>query len=457
MANHCDTIKLEKGMYQEAGRSFTQVLERLDPSEQYKGTGMEGLDAFQRQLKRFDIKVRGAASDPVEKFFRTADSAVLFPEYIARSVRQGMEEGDLLPSITAATTRFEGMDYRSITAQAGGDSKELKAVDEGASIPATTIQVQANLVKLRKRGRMLVASYEAVRYQKLDLFSVTLRQIGSHIAQMLLADAVEVLIHGDGNDNAAAASETKGAGVLTYDELVDFWAAFDPYEMNTLLVSSDVLLKMLKLAEFQNPLTGLNFQGTGKLSTPLGATLLRHPAAHLRAAQKHRHRPGQAVCPGAGAGQRCDGGVRQADRPAAGACGHHHHQRLCQAVPRGLPRADGEGVVTGRIQALVRTLGGGTDQEELLVMLCQAAETELAGRLRPGLTPEDCESAFVPAAAWMVLAWLQAGEAGVASFTAGNLTIHRTGQGAAELTAQAERLMAPYLVDGGFSFQGVAG
>ena len=263
MANHCDTIKLEKGMYQEAGRSFTQVLERLDPSEQYKGTGMEGLDAFQRQLKRFDIKVRGAASDPVEKFFRTADSAVLFPEYIARSVRQGMEEGDLLPSITAAT------------AQAGGDSKELKAVDEGASIPATTIQVQANLVKLRKRGRMLVASYEAVRYQKLDLFSVTLRQIGSHIAQMLLADAVEVLIHGDGNDNAAAASETKGAGVLTYDELVDFWAAFDPYEMNTLLVSSDVLLKMLKLAEFQNPLTGLNFQGTGKLSTPLGATLLR--------------------------------------------------------------------------------------------------------------------------------------------------------------------------------------
>ncbi|MBS6533220.1 MAG: phage major capsid protein [Oscillospiraceae bacterium] len=275
MANHCDTIKLEKGMYQEAGRSFTQVLERLDPSEQYKGTGMEGLDAFQRQLKRFDIKVRGAASDPVEKFFRTADSAVLFPEYIARSVRQGMEEGDLLPSITAATTRFEGMDYRSITAQAGGDSKELKAVDEGASIPATTIQVQANLVKLRKRGRMLVASYEAVRYQKLDLFSVTLRQIGSHIAQMLLADAVDVLIHGDGNDNAAAASETKGAGVLTYDELVDFWAVFDPYEMNTLLVSSDVLLKMLKLAEFQNPLTGLNFQGTGKLATPLGATLLR--------------------------------------------------------------------------------------------------------------------------------------------------------------------------------------
>lgn len=38
------------------------------------------------------------------------------------------------------------------------------------------------------------------------------------------------------------------------------------------------MLKLLKLEEFQNPLTGLNFQGTGKLTTPLGAALLRTSA-----------------------------------------------------------------------------------------------------------------------------------------------------------------------------------
>ena len=275
MAYSYDNLKLDKGMYQEAGSTFTQVLERQDPSEQYKGTSLEGLDAFQRQLKRFDIKVKGAGSDVVEKFFRTADSAVLFPEYIARSVRQGLEEGDILPHITAAVTRFDGMDYRSIASEAGGEEKELRTVEEGASIPATTIKVQSNLVKLRKRGRMLVASYEAVRYQKLDLFSVTLRQIGAHIARMHLADAVDVLMNGDGNDNAAEADEVETSGTLTYDDLVDFWAKFDPYEMNALLVSGDVMVKLLKLAEFQNPLTGLNFQGTGKLTTPLGAALLR--------------------------------------------------------------------------------------------------------------------------------------------------------------------------------------
>ena len=96
-----DNVRLEKGMYRQAGQSFTQVLEREDPSERYKGTPLEGLDAYQRQLKRFDIKVKGAGSDVVEKFFRTSDSAVLFPEYIARAVRQGMEEANLLPSIVA--------------------------------------------------------------------------------------------------------------------------------------------------------------------------------------------------------------------------------------------------------------------------------------------------------------------------------------------------------------------
>ena len=281
MGRQYDNLRLEKGMYREAGRSFAQVLEQEDPSEQYKGTALEGLDAYQRQLKRFDIKVKGPASDVVEKFFATSQSAVLFPEYIARSVRQGMEESNLLPSITAAVTRFDGMDYRSIASVPQEKDKELRHVAEGAEIPQTEVRTQDNLVRLHKRGRMLVASYEAVRYQKLDLFSVTLRQIGAHINRMHLEDAIDVLLHGDGNDNPAP-SFTVGTppiggskGTLTYEDLVDFWAQFDPYEMNTLLVSSDVMLKMLKLEEFQNPLTGLNFQGTGKLVSPLGANLLR--------------------------------------------------------------------------------------------------------------------------------------------------------------------------------------
>ena len=284
MGYQFDNLKLDKGMYSVAGQSFTGLLEKEDPSERYKGTALEGLDAYQRQLKRFDIKVKGAGSDVVDKFFQSAQSAVLFPEYVARTVRQGMEEADLLPAITAAVTSIEGMDYRSITSVPDKSRKELRRVEEGANIPQTQIRTQENLVKLHKRGRMLVCSYEAVRYQKLDLFSVTLRQIGAHISRQLLEDAIDVLENGDGNGNPAqklkvgTAPIGGTAGKLSYGELVDFWAQFEPYEMNTLLVSGDVMLQMLKMEELQNPMTGLNFQGTGKLTSPLGADLLRTSA-----------------------------------------------------------------------------------------------------------------------------------------------------------------------------------
>ena len=45
-----DNLKLEKGMYRQSGKSFTQVLESLDPSENYRGTALEGTDAFQRHF-----------------------------------------------------------------------------------------------------------------------------------------------------------------------------------------------------------------------------------------------------------------------------------------------------------------------------------------------------------------------------------------------------------------------
>ena len=175
MAYPYDTLKLEKGMYAESGRSFSQVLEQLDPSVQYRGTALEGMDAYQRQLKRFDIKVKGALSDVVEKFFHTTESAVLFPEFVSRAVRQGMEQENILPQITAAVTQFDGLDYRSIASVPSEEDKSLRVVAEGAALPETTVKAQSNLVRLNKRGRMLVASYEAIRFQRLDLFSVTLR------------------------------------------------------------------------------------------------------------------------------------------------------------------------------------------------------------------------------------------------------------------------------------------
>lgn len=273
MANF-ETIKLDKGLYG-TRKGFLSELESIDPSENYKGTNLEGLDAFERQLKRFDIKLKGAGSSTVDKFFATTDSAVLFPEYISRAVRQGIEEGKHLDSIVATKTNIEGLDYRTITSIPTADEKELKEVAEGAQIPETVIHTQENLVTLKKRGRMLVASYEAIRFQRLDLFTVTLRQIGAYIARSQFKDAVNVLIDGDGNNNPAEVVAPATAGTITYADLIKLWNTFSPYEMNTLIASPDIMAKLLAMPEFRDAPAGLNFHGNGSMITPLGAKLIK--------------------------------------------------------------------------------------------------------------------------------------------------------------------------------------
>ena len=266
-----DNIKLEKGMYG-TDRSFTEVLERLDPSENYKNTELEGLDAYQRQLKRFDIKVSGPKSDNVQKFFQTTDSAALFPEYVTRAVRQGMERENILGDIIAAKTVIEGMDYRSVVSDPGDDDKKLMHVAEGAFLPQTTIKTSDSLVQLRKRGRMLVASYEAVKFQKLDLFTVTLRQIGAYIARQQLSDAITVLLDGAG-DIAKAGDD------LAYGDLLRIWAELAPYSLNTIIAPTDGMTRLLSMSQMQDSTAGQDFHGSGRMVTPLGAKLLHTTAA----------------------------------------------------------------------------------------------------------------------------------------------------------------------------------
>lgn len=263
-----DNIKLEKGLYSTA-KGFTASLEELDPSENYIGTDYEGLDAYQRQLKRFDIKVSGSGSDTISKFFKTTDSAALFPEYISRAVQQGLEEEDILPKIIATTTNIDALDYRAIESVPSESDKELQLVGEGELIPETSIRTKEKLTTLKKRGRMLVASYEAIKFQKLDLFTVTLKQIGAYIARTQFADAMETL------DNSGIESISGTGAAVNYTDLVKIWDALSPYNTTTLIASPSALADMLSITEFKDSYAGQNFHGTGKMITPFGAEVLK--------------------------------------------------------------------------------------------------------------------------------------------------------------------------------------
>ncbi len=107
-------------------------------------------------------------------------------------------------------------------------------------------------------------------------------------------------------------------------------------------------------------------------------------------------------------------------------------------------------------QALVMVGGLTAEQGELLKILCRVAETTLEGRLRPGLTPDDCRADFIAAGCLFALAALSESDGGPERFSAGELTIQKGSSSAAArcLRSQAELLLVPYVRDS-FAFLGV--
>ena len=114
-----------------------------------------------------------------------------------------------------------------------------------------------------------------------------------------------------------------------------------------------------------------------------------------------------------------------------------------------------------RILELALALGGGEDWA-LLPPLCAAAERAWLARLREGVTAEDCGEALPCAAAFTAAADLAAGGDGVASFSAGDISVRLEGGGeragrAESLRQAAERLMEPFVRAEGLWAQGVEG
>ena len=192
----------------------------------------------------------------------------LFPEYISRAVKQGIDSNNTVDKIVATTTTIDSLDYRSVETVTSTDDKTLALVGEGAKIPETVIKTKDKLTPLHKRGRMLVASYEAVKFQKLDLFTVTLKQIGAQIARSQFFDAFEAI-----NDSNCQKYTLAGEN-YTYSDLVDYWCSFNPYRLTTLIGGKSSILQLLNMDEFRDAAAGLKFHATGDMITPFGAEIV---------------------------------------------------------------------------------------------------------------------------------------------------------------------------------------
>ena len=260
-----NNIKLDKSLYSITGKTFTQALEQLDPSENYAGTELAGLDSFERQLKRFNIRVSGENCDRVEKFFASSESAVLFPEYVRRTIKAGMNEASILPEIVAASSYTDSIDFRGLTVTAAGSD----IVDQSGSLPVTAVKLAQSAKALTKFARKLSCSYESVRKQRLEAFGVILKALGAQLSRSVNALAVSELADGVTESTTAGSS-------ITYADLAEFWASMQDHDMTVMLCSPALMAEILALSEMKYCVS--DFMASGKVKTPYGVTIIKSSA-----------------------------------------------------------------------------------------------------------------------------------------------------------------------------------
>lgn len=247
-------ITLNRDMYLAAAAekmTLSQYLEKLDPTPPG-----EKLDAFERQLKKCGIITKsiyekGIYADPVEAFYRTSESQVLFPEFIARQVREAIVQDTMLPYLVGQNTIITGDTYRTFYVEDQPEAARKKRVTEASELPKARIVGKEQVTRLYKFGRQIEASYEVIRRMQIDMLALHVRRIAIQVAKDKVEEIIYVIKNGDGNNNAAPVLNLTSldsgatAGTLTAKGFLAFLMEFEPFPCNTLIAAKDAFIQIV--------------------------------------------------------------------------------------------------------------------------------------------------------------------------------------------------------------------
>jgi hypothetical protein len=236
---------------------------------------------LEKLLQAEDIRIKGGSADRIEKFFGTSTSPVLFPVYLESQIVMGILQTSILSQLIATETNIDSHTYDSLAFTDVAADQQMGLGGEGADLKTVKITTADRSIKLKKYGVYLEATYESIRLSRINVFGLHLQRIGQRLALDECDDAIETLIAGDGNTSSAMSGTDGSSGILQsevtttldYDELVRLFGTFTPgYQMTSCICPWTFLRTILNMSEFKDPLAGFNFQRTGVLPGPMGAT-----------------------------------------------------------------------------------------------------------------------------------------------------------------------------------------
>lgn len=233
-----------------------EISDRIKSDDRYKN--MTPL-----KMAMFDANIGG--SSIINEFTTSGASEWLLPAFIDTRLRETTASNSMLGYVSTMTSAVDGLSVIGATLDLINDAKnkdaiKMKRVSEGADLPLAKIGIGETAMRLYKRGRAVEATYEALKYMRVDLFAKTLDSIGDDVADQQMGDAIDVLVKGDGNSNAIETyATTKTKDVITTDDLLNFVIAFQDKArkpITTLLASLDMFKQIYKMTYSTDLATG---------------------------------------------------------------------------------------------------------------------------------------------------------------------------------------------------------
>jgi hypothetical protein len=279
-----------------AGMSLSAYLEREDPSEGYG----DGLDAFERLLRVANI--RSVSRPEIGVYADTGEAMLgpnapehvrsLFPEWAARMWRAGKSGAsastrDLhtiadyapggvvqpwataldaratrriapaipLSELIAITSPINGAAYEAFYITDAADEQRMVRATEGAEIPRAKLTGGEQVIKLKKYGRVLEATYEFMRRARLDWLGLHIQRMAAQVETDKVSAVIAVLVNGDGNAgtqatvyNLTTLDSAAVAGTVTLKGWLAFKMKFaNPYTLTAALTQEAVALQLMLL------------------------------------------------------------------------------------------------------------------------------------------------------------------------------------------------------------------
>ncbi len=235
----------------ETGLTVDEVL-----AKEYEGVIEDKVKNNEAYKKLSPLKMAmadyGLSGKSLFKDFNTSGAGEwLLPAFIDTRLREAVGRSSILSYLVGNSIGVDGIAVTSasldLTTGANAEAIQTKRVAEGADIPTATIKLGESALRLFKRGRAVEATYEALQYMRVDLFTKAIEAIGSDVAGQQVGDALQVLANGDGNSNKPNYVPTATANVITDEDIVNMLLAWNDQTNNPIdtIVASPTFFKQL--------------------------------------------------------------------------------------------------------------------------------------------------------------------------------------------------------------------